>query len=390
MDTHQARVSIFNFQLFRHVETPGWKLSWEWSNLEVIWNIVGAEATEQGDCSRIKGSQLPHSCEKKPVIVDLLPGTPYNMQVANCCKGGVLSSMTQDPTKYGAAFQMNVGMVSQAIANMTMPGNFSLGLPGYSCSEPFNVTPSKFSSDNGRRWTQALRTWNVTCSYSQVLAYAAPTCCVSLSAFYNETIVPCPRCSCSCQGMPGTKCIKPGESPLQLPQKVQPPTVMCSRHMCPIRVHWHVKTSYREYWRVKVTVTNLNFVKNYTMWNLVIQHPNLRSIAQIFSFNYKPLNLYGPINDTGMFWGIQYYNDLLLQSGDSGNVQTEMLLHKDAEIFTFREGWAFPRRISFNGDECVMPSPDDYPRLPNSGPPHPTRAIMIFSLSILLTLIIQC
>nr|DAD39114.1 TPA_asm: hypothetical protein HUJ06_013437 [Nelumbo nucifera] len=155
-DTYDARVSIFNFQLFRHVETPGWKLSWEWSNLEVIWNIVGAEATEQGDCSRIKGSQLPHSCEKKPVIVDLLPGTPYNMQVANCCKGGVLSSMTQDPTKYGAAFQMNVGMVSQAIANMTMPGNFSLGLPGYSCSEPFNVTPSKFSSDNGRRWTQAL------------------------------------------------------------------------------------------------------------------------------------------------------------------------------------------------------------------------------------------
>lgn len=58
---------------------------------------------------------------------------------------------------------------------------------------------------------------------------------------------------------------------------------------------------------------------------------------------------------------------MLLQSGDSGgNVQTEILLNKDAGMFTFGEGWAFPRKISFNGDECVMPSPEDYPRLPNS------------------------
>lgn len=137
--------------------------------------------------------------------------------------------------------------------------------------------------------------------------------------------------------------------------------------MCPIRVHWHVKQSYKEYWRVKITVNNLNILKNYSQWNLVALHPNLRSLTQVFSFNYKPLNQYGYINDTGMFWGIQYYNDMLLQEGKSGNVQTEMLLHKDSEMFTFREGWGFPRRILFNGDECVMPPPDQYPRLPNAG-----------------------
>lgn len=71
-------------------------------------------------------------------------------------------------------------------------------------------------------------------------------------------------------------------------------------------------------------------------------------------------------DDTGMFWGIEFYNDMLLQAGESGNVQTEMLLQKDSGIFTFREGWGFPRRILFNGDECVMPLPDDYPRLPNN------------------------
>lgn len=51
-------------------------------------------------------------------------------------------------------------------------------------------------------------TWNVTCIYSQFLASPAPKCCVSLSAFYNSTIVPCPTCSCNCQGLPGADCVK--------------------------------------------------------------------------------------------------------------------------------------------------------------------------------------
>nr|POE45228.1 flavonol 3-sulfotransferase [Quercus suber] len=96
-------------------------------------------------------------------------------------------------------------------------------------------------------------------------------------------------------------------------------------------------------------------------------HPNFRNINQVFSFNYKPLNQYGIINDTGVFYGIQYYNEMLLQAGPNENVQIEMLLQKDPDMFTFRKGWGFPRKVSFNGDECVMPSPDRYPRLPNRG-----------------------
>ena len=59
--------------------------------------------------------------------------------------------------------------------------------------------------------------------------------------------------------------------------------------MCPIRVHWHVKLNYKEYWRVKMTVTNFNYQMNYTQWTLVAQHPNLNNITQVFSFDYKPL-----------------------------------------------------------------------------------------------------
>lgn len=94
-------------------------------------------------------------------------------------------------------------------------------------------------------------------------------------------------------------------------------------------------------------------------------------------------SIYCSADDSGVFYGIKYYNDMLLQSSEQGNVQSEMLLHKDPDMFTFRQGWTFPRKVSFNGDECVMPQPDDYPSLPNSAQPtsHATFfIIMLMSL----------
>lgn len=76
------------------------------------------------------------------------------------------------------------------------------------------------------------------------------------------------------------------------PEEEVSPVVECSNHRCPIHIHWHVKVNYREYWRVKITATNLNIMKNYTDWNLVVLHPNLKSVQQVFSFNYKSLTPY--------------------------------------------------------------------------------------------------
>ncbi|PHT96524.1 COBRA-like protein 5 [Capsicum chinense] len=137
-----------------------------------------------------------------------------------------------------------------------------------------------------------------------------------------------------------------------------------------------------------MTIRNFNYVRNYSQWNLVVLHPNLRSVTQVFSFNYKPLDQYGDINDTGMFYGIQYYNDMLLQAGESGVVQSELLLHKDAGIFSFKEGWMFPRRISFNGHECVVPPSDEYPMLPNTSQFLAPSILTIIVFSLLLILAI--
>lgn len=74
------------------------------------------------------------------------------------------------------------------------------------------------------------------------------------------------------------------------------PLVRCTSHMCPIRVHWHVKLNYKEYWRVKITISNFNYRMNYSQWNLVVQHPNFENVTQIFSFNYKSLTPYANIS----------------------------------------------------------------------------------------------
>ncbi|CAI0375393.1 unnamed protein product [Linum tenue] len=387
-----VKVTILNFQKYRHIEAPGWKLGWDWKGKEAISAIFGAEATQQGDCSRFKGQELPHCCDKHPVIIDLLPGAPYNTQFQNCCKGGVLSSMTQDTSKYGASFQIStIGSTASNYSDFVMVENFTLGLPGYTCGQPFEVRPTKIPVDGGRRWTQVLRTWNAVCGYSSFLSSPSPKCCVSMSAFYDSRIVDCPQCSCACQGQPGSKCVQMKETPPLLQQKHDPneeppPLVRCTDHMCPIQIHWHVKESYRQYWRVKMTIRNWNIIKNYSQWNMVVLHPNLKNITTVFSFSYASLNDFRTTNDSGMFWGIKYYNDMLLQSGNGGNVQSEMLLAKEPG-FSFGGGWAFPRRIMFNGDECVMPQPDDYPRLPNASPlpfVYPFPLSLVFSTFLFL------
>ncbi|CAN6702345.1 unnamed protein product [Malus baccata var. baccata] len=223
----------------RHIMSPGWTLGWMWARKEVIWAAVGAEATEQGDCSWFKSGRVGLTSWVKNVR----------------------------PT----------------------------------CGRARVVPSTIFLSPDRRRRTQALMTWNVTCTYSQLLAKKYPSCCVSLSSFYNSTVVPCPSCTCGCHDksncvQSGSKIVSTVEDDATEKSNVQP-LPQCTRHMCPVRVHWHVTLNYKDYWRVKVSITNFNYRMNYTLWTLVIQYPNFINVTQVFSFDYKPLVAYDSISE---------------------------------------------------------------------------------------------
>ncbi|KAL5060495.1 hypothetical protein RYX36_032099 [Vicia faba] len=99
---------MYNFLQYLHIQESGLTIGWTWAKKEMIWNMVGSQTTKLGDCSKSKG-EISHSCKKDPTVIDLLPGTPYNQQDANCCKGDVLSSWAQDPSKSVSSFQPSVG-----------------------------------------------------------------------------------------------------------------------------------------------------------------------------------------------------------------------------------------------------------------------------------------
>ncbi|KAL5748986.1 hypothetical protein ACOSQ2_026283 [Xanthoceras sorbifolium] len=163
-DGYVAVVTMFNFQQYRHIQAPGWTLGWTWVKKEVIWAMVGSQTTEQGDCSKYKGN-VPDCCKKDPTVVDLLPGTPYNQQVANCCRGGVLKPWA------ASSFQLSVGAAGTTNKTVRLPKHFTLKAPpghGYTCGPAKIVEPTRFLTPDKRRFTRAMMTWIVICKYSMV------------------------------------------------------------------------------------------------------------------------------------------------------------------------------------------------------------------------------
>ncbi|CAK9234045.1 unnamed protein product [Sphagnum troendelagicum] len=367
-------------------------------NITIKWDVTGwtgdgyvdvdhDKIFNIGTSNRLVGSSAGVGQRKRlyrPCLARRQYYVEDSLRVANCCKGGVLEAFAQDPAQALAVLQFTVGNSGNTNKTVALPHNFTLLSPGpgYTCGPAVHVPKSLFPSADGRRWTEALMTWNVTCTYSQFLAQRAPSCCVSFSAFYDDTIVPCPTCSCACLTNSTTPiittpktltnsqtCVDPEIPAILNPLGTganMPDVLYCTQDMCPVKIHWHVYINYEEYWRVKLTVTNRDFSKNFTDWNVVAQHPNFDNFTEAFSFSYKPLNPYGSYtNDTAMFWGLPYYNQMLLQAGPEGNVQSDLLFGKDAK-FTLSNGWAFPSRIYFNGDDCVLPEPQSFPTLPSS------------------------
>ncbi|KAI4303753.1 hypothetical protein MLD38_039349 [Melastoma candidum] len=218
-------MTMTNFQMHR----PGWSLGWVWVKKEVIRSMVCAEVTNQGS---------------GPIF---------------CC-------LVFPARHWSLRYQQD----------LLGPGK------GYSCNQATIVPPSEFLTPDDHRLTQAL-------SDVHILANAG----VSLSSFYNSSVVPCPACSCGCQDK--NTCVPSGQMQSILGENRKTsmttfdnPPVQCTSRMRPIRLHWHIKTNYSPYWRVKMTITNFNVGLNYTQWTLVVQHPNLNNVTEVFSFSYKP------------------------------------------------------------------------------------------------------
>ncbi|KAH6780126.1 hypothetical protein C2S52_011363 [Perilla frutescens var. hirtella] len=392
LDGYVARVTIQNYYQYRHVDRPGWKLGWTWAKGEVILSMNGAVATKQGDC-KPSTNQKPHCCLPDPVVVDLMPDASDN-RTDGCCHAGLLSAWAIDSSMSRSSFEITVANLGPNNTAYRPPLNLTLMAPGpgYTCGPIRDTSPSVSSVSGGIREEQVFKTWKSACTYSSYLSSKTPVCCVSLSTFYNPSITPCPSCSCGCRiaDQSANSCISEDEIPSTIPDA---DLVKCTDHMCPLRIHWHIKNNYVTHWKVKLTVSNYHYGRNYSDWNVVVQHPGFTQSLASSGFNTTML----PTNeDVALFWGKAFYNTELLQSDEYevGSVTTDILMQKDAHSFTLSNGWGLPRIVYFNGENCQMPLPDTFPMLPNGGPawtPCPRGMILLLTLLYLTcTMFVGC
>lgn len=158
LESSQAVINITNYQKYRKVDAPGWKLSWTWPHKEVIWVTLGARVGDQGNCNRFKKSGfVPTTCAKSPAIFDLTADVPPSEKIDGCCKGGVLLSRLQGYRESTTAFQISVGGEGGKNTTWRVPTNYTFRTPRgeYMCSEARVVAPTRFITPDRRRVTQA-------------------------------------------------------------------------------------------------------------------------------------------------------------------------------------------------------------------------------------------
>ncbi|XP_008788343.2 COBRA-like protein 10 [Phoenix dactylifera] len=391
-----------------------WNLTWEWKRGEFINTMRGAYTLKHDPSECIYGEAGKYyknfdfsnvmSCQKKPIIADLPPERANDTQIGKipyCCKNGTLLPPTMDTTKSKAVFQLQVFKMPPDFNRTALypPQNWKITgqlNPEYTCGPPFRVSPMEFPDPSGlMAKSYAIASWQVVCNISRP-APKKSRCCVSFSAYYNDSVVPCSSCACGC---PDTDTCDPDARAALLPPEAlllpsenrtakakawakikhfDLPNPMPCWDTCGVSINWHIVSDYRNGWSARITIFNW---EEYTFrdWFSAVQMPRAYDgFDKVYSFNGTKLTT--PQN-TIFFRGLEGLNYLLPETDGKNPEKDPRLPGKQQSVITFTKrhtpgidipgGDGFPTRVFFNGGECSLP--DEIPR----GDGHRPRASLL-------------
>ncbi|XP_033148896.1 COBRA-like protein 11 [Brassica rapa] len=403
-DVLQAYTSNYMAQVTIDNDSPlgrldHWNLTWEWMRGEFIHSLRGAYSAEKNpsECLHSKAGQFygdldfsqVATCQKKPIIKDLPAERKEDKLIGMlpfCCKNGTLLPALMDASKSRAIFQLQVYKVppDQNRTAFFPPQHWKIdGIvnPQYKCGPPVRVDPTGFPDPSGlQATTYAFATWQVICNITKPKPKAA-RCCVSYSAFYNDSAIPCNTCACGCGDIDTDTCnanarqlLLPPDSLLvpfenrTLKAKVWakrkhlafPKKLPCPDN-CGISLNWHVNSDYADGWSARVTVFNwgANAVED---WFAAVDLGKAGlGYENVYSFNGSRVP---PKNQTIFFQGVRGMNFLIgLTNGTHpgrdpkvpGKMQSVISFKKHLGTLNIPRGDGFPKRVFFNGEECELP-----------------------------------
>lgn len=394
-----AQVTISNHNPLGRLDD--WKLSWDWMRDEFIFGMKGAITSVHDSTDCIFGKQgefykqLDFStvlnCERRPTLIDLPLAKANDTEIGLvpfCCRNGTILPKTMDPSKSTSAFQINVFKMPPDLnrSQLSPPQNWKINgrlNPDYKCGPPVRVSPSQFPDPSGLPSdSTAVASWQVVCNITQPKG-ASPRCCVSFSAYYNESIIPCQTCACGCPSnmsrtcsatspalfLPSQALLVPFENRTgmavawaNLKHRAVPSPLPCGDN-CGVSLNWHLFTDYRGGWSARMTIFNWDDMAFVDWFAAVEMKKTALGFERAYSFNGSSLD--GVNNNTIFMQGLSGLNYLVGESDAAKPEKDPRVPGKQQSVISFTKknipgidivgGDGFPTKVFFNGEECSLP-----------------------------------
>ncbi|KAL6970246.1 COBRA-like protein 7 [Sarracenia purpurea var. burkii] len=392
-----AQVTISNNNPLGRLDN--WKLSWDWMEDEFIYTMKGAfpYVVDSSDCIFGKQGQYYQqmdfsnvlNCERTPTLIDLPPQMANDTNlglIPFCCRNGTILPPSMDPSKSTSAFQINVYKMPPNLnrTQLTPPQNWNINgtlNPDYKCGPPVRVSPSEFPNPNSLlSQTTAFASWQVVCNITQPKG-ESPKCCVSFSAYYNESIIPCKTCACGCPSSTSSRTCSTNSPALLLPSQAllvpfdnrtdlaiawadlkhlpKPNPLPCGDN-CGVSINWHLYTDYSGGWTARITIFNWDGTPFVDWFAAVELNKAAPGFENAYSFNGTELN-----NNTIFMQGNPGLNYLVAESDGANPSKDPRVPGKQQSVISFTKkntpginvagGDGFPTRVYFNGEECSLP-----------------------------------
>ncbi|KAH6831966.1 COBRA-like protein-7 precursor [Perilla frutescens var. hirtella] len=393
-----AQVTIENHNPLGRLDN--WQLSWDWMEDEFIFAMKGAypSVVDTSDCVFGKQGQFYQSldfstalnCDRRPTLVDLPLAKTNDTNLGMipfCCRNGTILPPAMDPSKSKSAFQINVFKMPPNLnrSRLMPPQNWGIKgrlNPDYKCGPPVRVSPTQFPDPAALLSdTAAVASWQVVCNITQTKG-ASPRCCVSFSAYYNESIIPCQTCACGCPANTARTCSTTAPALFLPSQALLVPfdnrTTLARawadlHHLpvsnplpcgdnCGVSLNWHLFTDYRGGWSARITIFNWDdspFIDWFTAVELDKGAPGFEAV---YSFNGTSL---AGANNTIFMQGLSGLNYLVAETDGANPQKDPRVPGKQQSVISFTKkltpginipaGDGFPSKVYFNGEECSLP-----------------------------------